>query len=204
MKNFLLLSGSLFLLSACQTLGINTADNYLLLYQDYPPKPEKFQVCHDMGCENLTSVALDDRRWNELSVLFRSPARSAQQERMRAAQAIAQFEKLVGPFAGTMDDKPRNEGALHPNAQLDCIAETVNTTTYLLLFQQQGWLKWHDVAEPRHRGFLSLQGPHNTAVLAEKKTGKEFVIDSWFHANGELPEVVSLEDWMAGYDPDKK
>ena len=60
------------------------------------------------------------------------------------------------------------------------------------------------VGFPRHRGWFSLLAPHNTAVVIEKATGKEFVVDSWFHKNGELPEVVSVDQWLSGYDPDDK
>ena len=48
-----------------------------------------------------------------------------------------------------------------------------------------------------------MQGrlPHNTAILLENKTGEAYAIDSWFHANGELPEVLPLKEWRAGYNP---
>jgi len=202
MNKKLLLLLPLLLLGGCRSLGINTAENYLKLYQEYPPEVRRFQVCHDMGCEQLASVTMGAQRWNELSNLFQKAAASPQAERRQVAQAIARFETLVGPLAGTSNDEARNYGAGHADQELDCISETVNTTTYLLLFQKQGWLRWHTVGEPRHRGFFNMKMPHNTAVLMEKRSGKEYVIDSWFHANGELPEVVTVEKWMAGYDPD--
>lgn len=204
MKNILLLSGLLLVLSACQTFSIRDAGQYLILYQDFPPKTEKFQVCHDVGCENLTPVSLKAEHWQSLAEIFRQAAASPAQERRQIASAVARFEKLVGPYAGTMNDQRRNQGAMRPDAQLDCIAETVNTTTYLTLFKEQGWLRWHQVSLPRHRGLFTLQAPHNTAVLLEKGSGKEYVVDTWFHANGEPPEIVPVEVWLAGYDPDRK
>ena len=69
MKKLLFLVSLLALLSGCQTMRVSAADNYLQLFQDYPPKQEKFQVCHDMGCEKLASVSMGPDRWNELSSL---------------------------------------------------------------------------------------------------------------------------------------
>jgi len=192
----------ILILGACQALSVSGPDHYLTMYQDFPPAIERFQVCHDVGCENLTPVVMGAGHWRQLEEIFAHPATDAETERQQVARAIARFERLVGPLAGTFDDQPRNQGGTHVNAQLDCIAETVNTTTYLTLFREQGWLRWHDVALPRHRGLFSLMGPHNTAVLVEKSTDREYVIDTWFHANGELPEIVPVEVWLAGYDPD--
>lgn len=192
------------LLAGCQTSGgLQGADHYLYMYHDYPPGIDRFQACTDVGCEQLASVTLSPLQWQYLGQGFRSAASNAQEERSRVADAVARFEQLVGPVAGTQYDQARNAGSLHPGAQLDCISETVNTTTYLKLMEKQNWLQWHTVSEPRHRGFFGLQAPHNTAVLKEIRTGREYVVDSWFHANGVLPEVVPLAEWLAGYDPEK-
>ncbi len=172
------------------------------MYQDFPPGQQQFQVCHDVGCENLTEVVLSERQWENLRRHFNRKAISAHQERLRIATAIAEFERLVGPIANTMYDEAENNGSFSGKGnQLDCIAEAVNSTTYLTLFQQRDWLHWHRVALPRHRGWASLLGPHNTAVIQEIATGNEFVVDSWFEANGLLPHVVPLETWLAGYFP---
>lgn len=203
MKKVLLISSLLLVLPACKMLSIVDADHYLFLYQDFPPRAEKFQVCNDMGCDNLTPVSLKAEHWQSLEEIFRQATNSPEQERLQIASAVARLEQLVGPYAGTMNDQPRNQGLMHKDAQLDCISETVNTTTYLTLFKERGWLRWHHVALPRHRGFFTLQAPHNTAVLLEKDSGKEYAVDTWFHANGEPPEIVPVEAWLSGYDPDK-
>lgn len=172
------------------------------MYQDYPPQQHKFQVCHDVGCEHLTPVSLSQQEWQQLHRYFRQPATSAQGERETIAQAIAEFERVIGPIANTSHDQAENSGSFSGKGnQLDCIAETVNSTTYLTLFQQQDWLKWHKVVLPRHRGWASLLAPHNSAVIEELQTGKEFVVDSWFEPNGMLPHIVPLELWLAGYVP---
>ncbi|MCW8962671.1 MAG: hypothetical protein OQL16_02660 [Gammaproteobacteria bacterium] len=192
------------MMAGCQTLGSSRPENYIAHYQDYPPEVKRFQVCHDIHCENLTPVTLDSKAWSQLARPFTQTAASASQEREQVKSAIALFEEVVGPIAKTGSDRARNisGGWGNRDRQLDCIAETINTTTYLLLIEQQGWLKWHRTATPEHRGWFTLHAPHNTAVLEEKASGRKYAVDSWFHANGEQPEVVPINQWTSGFDPE--
>ena len=205
LKLFALTGMAFLVLQGCQTIGTRKPESYLASYQDYTPAIKRFQVCHDIGCENLTQVSLKHSDWEKLKTYFQPAAISAEAERERIKQAIAAFENVVGPLTKTQHDLSRNQsGVRWADRQLDCVAETVNTTTYLLLLQQQGWLAWHRVGYPQHRGLFDLLGPHNTAVIVEKTSGRKFVVDSWFHDNGELPEIVTSEQWAAGYDPDDR
>jgi len=88
--------------------------------------------------------------------------------------------------------------------QQDCVDEATNTTSYLVVLQANGLLKYHTVTVPMTKGDLlkaTLQGdpvkywPHWTAVIQEKKTGQRFAVDSWIYANGENPAVVEVEKW---------
>jgi hypothetical protein len=81
------------------------------------------------------------------------------------------------------------------------VAETTNTTVYLLLLQQRGLIRRHRVEYPKHRGLLQLQAPHNTAVITDRTSGEAFAVDSYFHANGAAPEIVPVETWEAGFSP---
>ena len=203
LKYFATICLALLILQACQSLSERAPESYIASYQEYPPKVEQFQVCHDVGCENRTLVSLKQADWEKLKGYFQPAAISAKAEREQIRNAVALFEEIVGPLAKTQNDMSRNQsGPRWTDRQLDCVAETINTTTYLLLFQQQGWLRWHTVGFPQHRGFFDLLGPHNTAVIVEKTNGQRYVVDSWFHKNGELPEIVTSEQWAAGYDPD--
>jgi hypothetical protein len=188
-------------LVACNPVKLQP-EHYVAIYFDQPVTTERFRVCNSPGCEQHVAVRFSADQWQQLLDLMQPPASSASEERKKVQEAVALFEQLVTPWTQTQNDKARN-GWGRGAPQLDCIAETVNTTTYLMLLQQQDLLKWHEVAEPRHRGFLTFVGPHNTAVLKEKQTGKEYAIDSWFHANGMKPEVVEINHWIGGFDPDE-
>ena len=70
------------------------------------------------------------------------------------------------------------------------------------MLQKAGLLKFHETALPTHRGYLfDGRWPHNTAVILEVKTGKMFVVDSFYRANGGEPYIVTRADWLAGWRP---
>ena len=122
-------------------------------------------------------------------------------ERAAISNAIALVERLVGGRIGTDKDVP---GLAFKSAgdrtQQDCIDESTNTTTYLTMLAEDGLLRFHAVARPASRGvFLDFRWYHQTAVIAEIGGGAEFVVDSWFNANGVPPVVTTLRNWQTSY-----
>jgi hypothetical protein len=120
-----------------------------------------------------------------------SPENEIREERARAGL----LPEWVDP--GARCAAPRNEFSPPRTAQLDCIAETSNTTIYLLLLERDGLLSRHRVRYPARRGFL-MWFPHNTAVLEELATGRAWAIDSWYGPSGSPAPVWPLELWLAG------
>lgn len=190
---------SLLLLSCATTH--QPPQSYLSLYDAVPGSSALFVVCNAVSCEETVSIRLNGNNWKTVQRLFQPAATDSETERTQIAKAIASLERLVADQAGTSDDQPRNRGTFRGTRQLDCVAETTNTTIYLLLLQQEGLLHWHSVGYPKHRGLVNLQFPHNTAVLIEKENNSLFAVDSYFHANGQPPEIVPLAIWVDGYDP---
>lgn len=66
------------------------------------------------------------------------------------------------------------------------------------MLQQWGLLKYHVVGDPHYRGnALVLQLPHNTAaVLVERATKVEWVVDMWPRGYAQPPDVMTLEKWV--------
>lgn len=120
-----------------------------------------------------------------------SPENELREERARAGL----LPEWVDPRSRC--DAPRNEFSPPRSAQLDCIAESSNTTIYLLLLERDGLLSRHRVRFPARRGFL-MWFPHNTAVLEELATGRAWAIDSWYGPGGSPAPVWPLELWLAG------
>jgi len=124
-----------------------------------------------------------------------SPLPEIDLERARAVRARDLGPGWVDPGPGC--DVPRNEFGPPRTAQLDCIAETSNTTTFLLLLERDKLLSRHRVRYPAHRGFL-IWSSHNTAVLEELATGRLWAIDSWYGPKGSPAPVWPLDLWQSG------
>lgn len=199
-REIILLTSAGIALAACATPQ-NPPEVFLSKYNVRNPHPTEFPVCSSLGCSDMNTVGLNGEEWDEIRKIFHPPPIDAEGERARVAQAVAALETLVGPQANTSGDRGRNAGLLSGLPQLDCVAETVNTTTYLYMIQADGLLTWHQLRYPQHRGLANLLWPHNTAVLVENATGTAFAVDSWFFDNGQPPEIVSIDVWIDGYDP---
>lgn len=160
-------------------------------------------VCQNVGCSQTVAVELQEAQWQQVEALFTPPATSPAEERNRIALAIGLLEKQIGPLANTAHDEGGN--TLFPSGpgfQLDCIAETTNSTRYLLLFYQHQLLHWHRPAYPAHRGPLQLTGPHFSAVIEELQSGQRWAVDSWFFDNGQPASIIPLPQWRSGYSPE--
>ena len=166
------------------------------------PAPENFSVCHGGTCSIVSQVSLDEAQWRRIAAVFPAPARSAEEERTRIAQAIARFETIVGAITDTADDRAENQSGANWWSQMDCIDESTNSTTYLRLLAQADLLAWHRVEARVTRGYFLFGWPHTTAVLSEP-SGARWTVDSWFHENGRPPEIVPLELWQSGWRPAK-
>lgn len=172
---------------------------------------DAFTVCHGHGCRLRSEVGLSEREWEPVADLFSEPAASAAVERDRIATAVGLIEAAVAPRAGTVGDVGGTLNAFGVTAggdtgfdnQLDCIDETTNTSVYLTLLAQAGYLKWHRIDGWAGRGSVIGGGgwPHQTAVIVELHSKRAYAVDSWFEDNGEAAYMVPLEAWYAGWIP---
>lgn len=182
-------------LSACA--GNPRTPQMHFINHDIPiPRLEKFPHCRGYGCKYIDPIGLNDREWK--TVRAGLPGASAQDERTKIAKSIGAFERIVGAIAKTDKDVAGTyvQTGLY---QHDCVDESTNTTTYLMLLDQNGWLKFHEVLAPTSRMFFSL--PHSTAVIRDKTTGERYAVDSWFHDNGAEAEIVPLSKWKMRWHP---
>lgn len=167
--------------------------------QTAPPTATKVIVCHGFGCARRTSVALSERNLATLRAILAKGRSSPKAERRAIGDAVAWMEKAVAPVVGSTNDigglDLRNAGVA---GQMDCIDESTNTTSYLLLAEKRGFLKYHSVQRPVARGFfLDGRYPHATAVVTEVGSGQKYAVDSWRKPNGERPIIMPLELWFA-------
>jgi hypothetical protein len=135
--------------------------------------------------------------------VFATPAEAPPEEREQIRSAIALLETVVGPMTGTSSDLGGTWPGFGLPGQMDCIDESINTTTYLRMLQKYGLLRWHGVVDRATRWSL-FSWPHTTAVIEERSSRRQWAVDSWFLDNGEPPFVLPLETWRDGWKPPQK
>lgn len=167
-----------------------------------PPTLERFTVCHDYGCASRTVVRLEPEEWQEVRAVFAPVPDDAAEERKRIAQAVAKLEVMAGKRAGTLKDKGGTLNSIALAGQQDCVDEAVNTTTYMVLMEQDGLIKLHKAQSVAWRGALFGKVlPHVTPVTAEVASGDLWAVDSSFFDNGEEPVLMPLKEWLDGWEP---
>lgn len=198
-------SGALRLLAALlpALAGPAAADNFVREDIITDPSPAHFSLCYDHQCHSLQDLSLAPGEWATVRRLFLGRQRTPDGERKSIAQAIARLETIAGKHAGTANDKGGDLKGLGQPGQMDCIDESINTTTYLRMLEREQLLRWHTVEDRATRGWFIRGWPHTTAVIRDRKTGELYAVDSWFEDNGEPPHIVPLDKWKGGWDPEK-
>jgi hypothetical protein len=158
--------------------------------------PPAFFSCTSYHCKTGQDVRLSADQWRAVQALFAGDSSPAM-ERRQLRQAIALLEQQVGGIAGTWRDLAGNVAGAGQPGQLDCIAESKNTTTYLQLLSDAGLLKWH-VVEARQVRHPLIFNVHWTAVIRDTRSQQRYAVDSWFLDNGKPPYIQPLEDWQSG------
>ena len=187
------------LLTAC---SVSATPDLVYQRQDMPyPTLESFPHCRSYGCSKIDTVSLSQSEQTHIKSLFKvNDSKIAERENIRTA--IAELEKIIGAKTGTSADIRGTYVKLGHN-QHDCVDESTNTTTYLMLLEQMGLLQFYDVnALTSRTPILSGRlGPHRTAVITDTQTNTKYAVDSWFHDNGIKPEIIELDTWKRGWHP---
>ncbi len=192
----------MLILTACAAPnGPRALRSYMQTKEFSPPRPDRIEHCRAYGCaihENFALSAADRTALDRIFAGNDSPAR----EREAVARAVGLMERIAGAKTGSARDRRGTFVETGPG-QTDCADESANTTLALLLFQREGWLKYHDPAAPELRYPLFGGGwwVHETAVMREKKTGQFYAVDSWFRDNGRNADIVPLALWRDGWRP---
>src|SRR5712671_681629 len=164
----------------------------------FPPSAKSMTICYGFVCRRreVLDFAPGDR--NALTQILAAGRASAAAERAAVQKAVIWFDRRMGPLIGT-DKRVAKADFRYFDARhnYDCWDTTRNTTSLLLVLQQWGLLKHHVVGDPHYRGnALVLQTPHNTAVLVERATKIEWVVDMWPRGYLQPPDVMTVEQWV--------
>lgn len=174
-------------------------------YQEFKsrePSGNTVFICHAYGCQKQTPVKFSRDEVAQIAALMQKTKKADTpfEERRAIAYAIGWMEKYVGQKIGTSADRPGMDfEASGDPTQQDCVDEATNSTSYMLVLQNNGLLKYHTVGRPFSKGNVLIGGianwPHWTAVLLENDNKQKWAVDSWIYANGENPAVIEAEKW---------
>jgi hypothetical protein len=164
----------------------------------YPPSASAMTVCYGFVCRRREILNFTPGDRAALTQIMNTGHASAVAERAAAQRAVIWFDHRMGPVIGT-NKRVANADvrALDDKHNYDCWDTTRNVTSLLLVLQQWGLFKFHDVGDPHYRGNpLVLQLPHNTAVLLDRASKVEWVVDLWPRGYGQPPDVMTLAQWQ--------
>ncbi|MDB5606481.1 MAG: hypothetical protein JWP25_3381 [Bradyrhizobium sp.] len=195
------LVGSILLAASSLARAVELSPPQAELYSTvsiYPPSAKSMTVCYGFVCRRREILDFTPGDRNTLTQILAAGRTSAAAERAAVQKAVIWFDRRMGPVIGT-DKRVANADirALDDKHNFDCWDTTRNTTSLLLVLQEWGLFRYHVVGDPHYRGNpLVLQLPHNTAVLVERATKVEWVVDMWPRSYSQPPDVMTLEKWV--------
>ena len=163
-----------------------------------PPTEAEMTVCYSFVCRKRLVLDFTKSEQSALLAIIAKGKASPAEERKAIQQAFVWFDHRVARDIGT--DKRVAYADIHmfdSDHNFDCWDTTRNALSFLLVLQEWGALHHHTVSDPRFRGNLFVgQTPHNTAVIKEKVSGQDWIVDMWTTAYGQVPDVMTLAKWM--------
>lgn len=164
----------------------------------FPPSATSMTVCYSFVCRRREILNFTSGDRAALTQILAAGRSSAVAERAAVQKAVIWWDRRVGAIIGT-DKRVANADvrAMDDKHNFDCWDTTRNMTSFLLVLQEWGLFKHHTVGDPHYRGNpLALQLPHNTAVLVDRDTKTEWVVDMWTRGYAEPPDVKPLAIWV--------
>ncbi len=164
----------------------------------YPPSGKSMTVCYGFVCRRREILDFTPGDRAALTQILNAGHASAATERAAAQQAVVWLDRRMGPIIGTNKRVAKADFRYFDDKHnYDCWDTTRNTTSLLLVLQEWHLLKFHVVGDPHYRGnTLVLQTPHNTAVLVERATKIEWVVDLWPRGYLQPPDVMTVQKWV--------
>ena len=161
------------------------------------PTGGRIIACHGYGCVRRMQISVDGTWLSQARTILRTGQGTPDAERQALSDVVRSYTAYLAASFGGKPDRPGSPPQMSGvYGQMDCLDETANTTSLLLVLQDQGLLTHHVVEYPESRGFfLDGRYPHFTAVIAEKRTGTEWAVDPWEKAPGQRPDILPLTKW---------
>jgi len=164
----------------------------------YPPSATSMTVCYGFVCRRREMLDFTAADRSAITQIMAAGRASAAAERAAVQKVVVWFDRRMGPILGTSKRVAKADFRYFDDKHnYDCWDTTRNTTSLLLVLREWGLLKHHAIGDPHYRGnTLVLQTPHNTAVLVERATKVEWVVDLWPRGYLQPPDVMTVQKWV--------
>jgi hypothetical protein len=164
----------------------------------FPPSAQSMTICYGFVCRRREILDFSASDRTALTQILNAGHASAAAERAAVQKAVIWLDRRMGPVIGTNKRVAKADFRYFDDKHnYDCWDITRNTTSLLLVLQEWHLFKFHVVGDPHYRGnALVLQTPHNTAVLIDRATKVEWVVDLWPRGYLQPPDVMTLEKWV--------
>jgi hypothetical protein len=194
----LLMAGLLPVLAAPSAAAAQTPQSWYGDQGFVAPDGIRIVACHGYGCARRMPVSLDVALLGRMGAILKGGRGSPEAERRALRAAVAAYTAYLAASFGGKPDEPRSPpGMSGMQGQMDCVDEATNVTSLLLVLQDQGLLAHHRVERPQSRGlFIDGRYPHVTAIVAERRNGREWAVDPWSRAPGQAADILPLERWQ--------
>lgn len=183
-------------LTGCNSVGKQTGES------SYGAPSPVVKVCSGYGCEHKQKFNFSKSDLKELELIMRDAKASPQSEQLAIKKAIARMENMVRRGLRHKKDVRKSFGqGSGVRGHMDCVDESLNTTAYLTLLKEKGWLHYHTPRRYYAERGLLVDGryPHKSAVMIDNQ-GTKWSVDSWYGATGEEPRIMLLKDWRRVWD----
>jgi hypothetical protein len=164
----------------------------------YPPSAKSMTVCYGFVCRRREILDFTAGDRSAITQIMAAGRASAAAERAAVQKVVVWFDRRMGPILGTNKRVAKADFRYFDDKHnYDCWDTTRNTTSLLLVLREWGLLKHHAIGDPKYRGnTLVLQTPHNTAVLVDRATKIEWVVDLWPRGYLQPPDVMTVQKWV--------
>lgn len=159
---------------------------------------EDVEICYHYGCTKRAGVHLSDDDLKRIQAAFDDVGDPAA-ERAAIASAVALMYATAAAQTPIWQDRGLNIDDEEADGRMDCIDHSTNTTTWLRLAHERGWLKYHDVGPRAKRGRFIFE--HWSARVVERESRDEFAVDTWFLDPGQPATIYPLRQWLDGAYP---
>ncbi len=154
---------------------------------------DRIPVCYNFGCNTRETVGITIDEWAQVVNWFHPRAKDAGEERKQIQHALGWLEVVVGRYTPIHRDRGQNNFKDTSLGQMDCIDESINTTTYLKLLERYRLLRFHRVLDRAYR--RTMWDQHWAGQIEDMVSGERWIVDSWFQDYGVLPYLQRTEQW---------